>query len=185
MSCFREKPDLETAKRYVADGNHLWNSGIFLWSTSALAQAIERFLPLVHKAFIPLVNASNIESQNIEKIYAACPEISIDNGILERSESVYVLRGTFEWSDLGTWSAIAQYMPQDEMQNATLGNVYMHDVQHCIIRTDPKLLVAVVGLKDLTIAWHGNALLICPTEREQEVRQVVKEVETKFGETFL
>lgn len=185
VSCFREKPDLETAKRYVADGNHLWNSGIFLWSTSALAQAIERFLPLVHKAFIPLVNASNIESHNIEKIYAACPEISIDNGILERSESVYVLRGTFEWSDLGTWSAIGRYMPHDTLQNATVGNIFTHDVQQCIIHSDADRLLALVGLEGFTVAWHDNTLLICPTEREQEIRQVVKEIETKFGETFL
>lgn len=180
VSCFREKPDLETAKCYVADGNHLWNSGIFLWSTTALAQAIERFLPLVYKAFLPLV-----ETTDIETIYATCPEISIDNGILERSEAVYVLRGTFEWSDLGTWSAIAQYLPRDSQENATVGNIFTLDAKQCIIHSNTKQLVALVGLEGYTVAWHENTLLICPTEREQEIRQVVKGVEQEFGDTYL
>ena len=76
-------------------------------------------------------------------------------------------------------------MPHDTLQNATIGNIFTHDVQQCIIHSDADRLLALVGLEDFTVAWHDNTLLVCPTEREQEIRQVVKEIETKFGETFL
>lgn len=185
VNSFLEKPDLATAQTYVADGKHLWNSGIFLWSCVALAQAIERFLPRVHQAFLPLEHLTNINRENIEVLYADCPEISIDKGVLERSDAVYVLHGTFEWSDLGTWGAIARYMPQNDASNATVGTVFTQDARHCIVYSDSSQLVALVGVDGITVAWHDNALLICPTEREQEVRGLVKTIADVYGEKYL
>ena len=173
---FKEKPDFETAQAYCQDGVHFWNSGIFVWRVRALLSALERFLPQVVTALSSLQKSLSW-TEDLGAAYAACPEISIDHGILERSAEVYVVRSDFAWSDLGSWRSIAQYMPHDAAGNARQGTVFVQDSHHNILHTPEGRLVATIGLEGYVVAWHGDSLLICPAEREQEIRQLVKGLE--------
>lgn len=181
VRCFREKPNLATAQAYCADGQHLWNSGIFVWRVSALLHAIERFLPQVYEALRPL-RKSALWTETLPDAYASCQEVSIDTGVLERSTEVYVVRASFPWSDLGAWSSIAHYMPHDQTENAQQGDLLLRDAHHNILHIEKGKFLAAIGLEGYVVAWHQNALLICPIEREQEIRQLVKEVEQSYPE---
>lgn len=174
---FKEKPDRETAEAYCRDGQHLWNSGIFVWRVAALSASLERFLPQVVASLSPL-QKSGSWAEELPAAYAVCPEVSIDNGILERSPEVSVVRADFPWSDLGSWRSIATYMPQDASGNAGVVGTYVaRDSHHNIFHTPSGRLVAAIGLEGYIVAWHGDELLICPVGREQEIRQLVKGLE--------
>ncbi len=179
---FKEKPDRETATSYLNTGKFLWNSGIFVWKQRALTNALKRYLPKVWETFIP-ITTNPLDREVLERIYSRCNTISIDSGVLERSQDVYVLRVDFEWSDLGTWTAIAKYMQHDPYNNATTTEtLFPREAKNNIVYSDSGDCVALLGVSDLIVAWHGDSLLICKKELEQEIRELVKDLEQEHSD---
>lgn len=187
VAAFKEKPTTIVAQQYATDGKHLWNSGIFVWTTSALQQALDRFLPQLVSCFRILEHNNALTHWNelLPSVYEHCPEISIDHGVLERSQDVYVCSSSFVWSDLGTWCSLAQFLPQDAEGNACVGRVLAYDTHSCVVHTTEDQLVTLVGLDDYIVVWHENALLVCPKAREQELKQVVQTLGETLGEKYL
>lgn len=172
---FTEKPDRTTAERFVADGRYYWNSGIFLWRAATILAAIDRHLP-EHAAALTTIRAAlggTAERQVLEEVFPRIPRVSIDVGVLERAEAVYMVPATFSWDDVGAWSALGRILPKDEAGNAVLGRHLGRDSHGCVIygTTRP---IATVGLRNLVVVETTEGVLVCPLERAQEVKDIVR-----------
>jgi mannose-1-phosphate guanylyltransferase/mannose-6-phosphate isomerase len=193
--CFVEKPDLETARRYVSDGGYFWNSGIFVWKTSKVLSEIEKHLPDLYKGlkemesllFKPDQPNEPNEPNKLKKLnelYASLESISIDYGIMERSPNVLVVPATFEWSDLGSWTALDELIKKDDAGNIVKGNTVDIGSQNSTIFAGERL-VATIGLKDMVVVDTPDATLVTPKERVQEVRNIVEELKKNGREEHL
>lgn len=172
---FREKPDYETAKTFLNQGNFLWNAGIFCWSVKSITSAFRNYLPAMYQLFekgIPHLNTPKEESF-IENNYATAENISIDYGILEKSPQVYTLPATFDWNDLGTWGSLHEKLSKDENNNAVVSaQVTLLDAKNNIIQAKSGKKIVVSGLSDYIIVDHENTLLIVPKSKEQDIKQI-------------
>ena len=188
VKTFTEKPNLEIAKSFLASGDFLWNSGIFIWSLNSIMNAFKQDLNDVDALFaegIGIYNTPN-ESDFIEKTYAVCKNISIDYGIMEKADNVFVLAVDFGWSDLGTWGSLYDIRDKDENSNAVMGNnVMFYDTKKCIVNVPKEKLVVLQGLSDYIIVEDNNTLLVCRKEDEQQIRQFVKDVKLDKGEQYV
>jgi len=174
VKMFTEKPELELAKQFIDSGDFYWNSGIFIWTVSSIINAFEKYLPEVNDLFKDGVNVYNTELEPafIEHTYAVCKNISIDYGIMEKAENVYVVLSNFGWSDLGTWGALYTHCDKDENQNAVLGDkINLYDSQDCIIRLPKDKLAVIQGLNNYIVVEENGVLLICKKEEEQRIKQ--------------
>ncbi len=185
---FREKPDYETAKEFLTGGNFLWNAGIFLWSVKSIITAFERLMPSLHALFsagLPVLNTSE-EKLFIEKNYVKAENISIDYGILEKAENVYVKKATFDWNDLGTWGALYDKLNKDDAQNAVVRALpYLKNAKRNMIFSSSEKLVVVDGMDDFIIVDKDNVLLIFPKGKEQDIKKLLEDVSKKFGKKYL
>ena len=176
---FTEKPDLETAKKFIKSGDYLWNAGIFIWSAKTIIKAFSDLLPDMFALFnkgISVYNTDN-ERQFIEDNYHKSENISIDYGIMESSKNVFVLPVDFGWNDLGTWNSLYHKLPKQESNNVVLDTKpIFRDASGNLIRTTKNKLVVVQGLNDYIIVEKGGILLICPRDKEQEIKQIVAQV---------
>ncbi len=171
---FVEKPNLPRATAYLSSHHYLWNSGILIGKVSVVIESFRRYLPRLYRLMLPLRQhlGTSTERSAIDAIYADLPSISIDYGILERSDDVLVVIGDFDWNDVGTWEALGIIFPPD-----TAGNIVQAD--HIGIRTQNAIiygterLIATIGVEGLIIADTKDALLICPKEQSQAVRELV------------
>lgn len=166
---FVEKPDIATARRYLADGSYLWNSGMFVFRVGTLIEQYRTLLPDLHAALSRLDAA---DAAACRDTYRSLASISIDYGILEKARGVAVLPAAIGWSDLGSWEACYQAAYQDERANSFTGRVCAVDTQGTLIRSDARL-VAAVGLKDMIIVDTADALLVCERSRTQDVKKIV------------
>ncbi len=184
---FREKPDYQTAKEFIAQGNFLWNAGIFAWSVSGVINAFESHLPdMLHifNAGTPVLNTSN-ETAFVAENYIKAENISIDFGILEKSENVHVIKANFDWNDLGTWGALHDKMTTNDDENAVVRAVpHLREATGNMILTEKEKLVVVDGLSDYIIIDKEESLLIFPKKKEQEIKQLLTELKEKFGEKY-
>jgi len=185
---FREKPDYETARSFLSQGNFLWNAGIFMWSVSAIVEAFREYQPGQYALFeegLQMYNTPD-EAAFIEANYPKAENISIDYAILEQSEAVFVLPAGFDWNDLGTWGSLYEKTPKDSSGNAKVqGKILLEACEGNTIRL-PKGKVAVVeGLKDYIVVDSEKALLVLPRAREQEIKQWVAKVREAFGEDYI
>jgi len=174
---FREKPDYETAKAFLASGNFLWNGGIFIWSVKTITAAFAKLQPAMNQLFIEGYVAYNTadEQSFIHDHYGKAENISIDYAIMEKSSNVYVLPATFDWNDLGTWGSLHEKLDKDENQNAVIkANVILENASHNIIRASDKKLVIIDGLHDYIIVDQGDVLLIYPKNKEQEIKKITQ-----------
>ncbi len=188
VKTFTEKPKLELAKSFVDSGEFYWNSGMFLWSVKSIQQAFEEHLPEIYTAFNEKASlfGSPQEQEAIREIYPACPNISIDFGLMEKSKQVYVLGADFGWSDLGTWTSLYEHMEKDGMSNARSGkNILTYQAKNAIIKADHKKLVVVKGLEDYIVVDTEDALLICPKDDEQQIKLFVNDIKTQTGNKFI
>ncbi|MDR1591986.1 MAG: mannose-1-phosphate guanylyltransferase [Prevotellaceae bacterium] len=189
VKTFTEKPSLEMAKVFLASGEFYWNSGMFLWSLTAIEKAFKEFLPEVAAGFEKGrgVYHTGEEQIFIDKMYPELPNISIDYGIMEKAQNVYVLTAEFGWSDLGTWNSLYELGEKDAAGNATLkGNTQLYDCKNTMVVIPEDSLAVVEGLTGYLIAQQGNVLLICKTEGEQRLRQYVVDVsERPDGEKYI
>ncbi|MCL6602249.1 MAG: mannose-1-phosphate guanylyltransferase [Paenibacillus sp.] len=171
---FVEKPNFKKAQEYLASGNYLWNSGIFIWKTSVIIDNFKRYLPRLYKSMLPIsdVLGTDQEEEMINQIYPTLQSISIDYGILERSDEVVVLSGQFGWNDIGSWDALGAIFPPDESGNIIKANHIGIDTRNSIIYGNGRL-ITTIDVDGFIIADTGDALLICPKDKAQSVKDIV------------
>ncbi len=166
---FVEKPDLRRAKRMLASGDYRWNSGMFAWRVDVFRDALNRHAPAVAAATAALVGRGGAAAR---RAYARLPSEPVDVAVLERARRIAVVEATFDWSDVGSWAAMAELWGTDAAGNARRGDALLLDCRRTIVRADSRI-VAVLGVEDLVIVDTPDALLVCTRARAQEVRQVV------------
>jgi mannose-1-phosphate guanylyltransferase len=178
---FVEKPDLPTATRFVEQGNHLWNSGTFVWKVQAFMEAIRRHLPALYEGLEEIAR-SGYHSEVIRRIYNEFPDVSIDYGLMEKADpgEVAVVIGEYGWSDVGSWSALGELLEKDEQGNVMRGEVVGLDCSNSILYGDGGLIGAI-GLEEMIVVFSGGAVLVCPKERAQDVRSLVERLK-ELGE---
>lgn len=189
VKTFTEKPTLDIAKTFIQSGDFLWNAGIFVWSAKAILKAFSRYLPEMNEIFADARSVYNTagEKDHVHQAYMQCTNISIDYGIMEKADNVFVLPSEFGWSDLGTWASIYQLAEKDYVGNAVIPSdkVIMYDSSNCMVNVPPDKLVVLQGLHDFIVVESNNTLLICPRDQEQNVKQVVADVKAKFGTKYI
>ena len=178
VASFREKPDLKTAMSYLAAGNYLWNAGIFVWSTRSILSALERHLPEVYGLFDGQADkfATPEEQASVEEIFARCPSISIDYGVLERADNVFVRSSDFGWNDVGTWGSLYELSAKDADGNVVPTFSKLYDTTDSLIKAAGKKVVVVDSLHDYIVVDTPDALLICPRSHEQHIKQVLEDL---------
>lgn len=185
VKTFTEKPNLELAHVLLASGEFLWNSGIFMWRADSIKRAIQAYAPEIALQMEGGVEffATVKETQFIDKVFPACPAISIDYAVMEKAKNVYVERADFGWSDLGTWSALYENSPKNRDGNVTQrATVMAYDATGNIVTAPGDKLVVIDGLKDYIVADTPDVLLICPMEKEQSIKQIVNDVKDNFAD---
>ena len=179
VKTFTEKPNLEMAKVFLDSGDFLWNSGIFIWNLQTISEAFRYLLPEVADRFREgeLLMGTEKEEKFIEDIFPKCPNISIDYGIMEKAENVYVIPSSFGWSDLGTWGSLYELSEKDEQGNVSLhSEAHFHEAKGNIVVLEPGKKVIVQGVDDMIIAEEKGALLVCKKAEEQRIKQFVSEL---------
>ncbi len=188
VKTFTEKPNLEIAKSFLQSGDFLWNAGIFIWTTKSIISAFKKYLPEMSQLFDSCdYNAKN-ETECIEIIYPKVNKISIDNGILERADNVYVIPANLGWSDLGTWTSVYSNAQKDDNNNAINSkNVLSYNSSGNVIRIKNQNKAAIIdGLKDYIIVDTEKALLICPRDNDQLIKDYVLDLKNlKKGDRFM
>lgn len=184
---FREKPDYDTAKEFIAQGNFLWNAGIFMWSVKSAIKAFQNNQPKLYEHFkqgIAFYNTPD-EADFIRENYPKAENISVDYAIMEKSDNVYVIAAEFDWNDLGTWGSLYDKLDKNEAENAIVNARTLEtDASGNLIRTKGDKIVVVDGIKDYIIVDKDEVLLIYPKAKEQDIKQTLKQVKDKFGEQY-
>ena len=181
---FREKPDYETAKSFIAQANFLWNAGIFMWSAKSVINAFKNNQPNLYAHFetgIPVYN-TEFEDDFIKENYPLAENISVDYAIMEKSDNVYVIAAEFDWNDLGTWGSLYDKLDKDNDGNAVVNaRTLAEDTSGNMIRTKNDKVVVVDGLKDYIIVDKDEVLLIVPKSKEQDIKKILQNVKTTYG----
>ena len=188
VKTFIEKPNAELAKTFIASGDFLWNAGIFISKVKNNIAAFEKYLPEMYEVFATEKEKFNTreEAAAIEEIYPQCTNISIDFGIMEKADNVYIIPSAFGWSDLGTWNSAWENMEKDYLGNAAGGkNIMIMDATRCMVHAPDNKLLVLQGLDDFIIVDTKDALLICKREKEQEIKEFVAEVKRNKGDKYL
>jgi mannose-1-phosphate guanylyltransferase len=183
---FTEKPELALAKKYVSSGRYFWNAGLFFWRVSTFLGSLEKFLPNTYDALMSLAGEIGTPryARTLARVYPKLENISVDYAILEpatrpgAAPSVFVLLAEVGWSDIGSWAAVYELLARKTGENVAAGKSFALDAQGNFLWS-PKKFVAAIGIRDLVVVETGDALLICPRERAQDVGQVVKWLEAE------
>jgi mannose-1-phosphate guanylyltransferase len=186
VKTFTEKPQLDIAVKFLESGDFVWNAGIFVWNVQAIIKAFTAFLPEVAEVFDEGAKHYYTESEAdfITKAYSLCKNISIDVGIMEKADNVFVILSDFGWSDLGTWKSLYDVSQKDEQQNTIDGKIMAYDTQGCIIKTPKDKLVVVQGLEGYIVAENDGVLMICKIDQEQRVRDFVADAK-EMGSQYI
>ena len=189
VKSFKEKPNLETARAFVAAGNYLWNAGIFVWSVKSLLKSYKIHAVDIFDILKKGETAYNTEGEQnfIDEHYPRTPNISVDFAIMEKADNVYTLPGTFAWSDLGAWSALYTESEKDDNGNVVVcEHVVLSEVSNCLLHVkNTDKLVVMRGLDDFIVVDDDNALLIYPKSKEQDIKQVTEILKTTGKKIFL
>ncbi len=180
---FKEKPNLETAKKYLESGDYLWNSGIFIWSLETICKAIDAYLPEVAEIFRKGEGVIGTKGERafIEENFPKCPNISVDYGIMEKADNVFVLPSSFGWSDLGTWGSLYELSEKDEQGNVSLhSDAMFYEAKGNVVTLEKGKLAVVQGVDDMIIAEQENVLLVCKKADEQRIKEFVTNVKEPF-----
>ena len=185
---FREKPNLETAEQFMSAGNFAWNSGMFIWNNKAGLAAFDKHLPEINDLFNSINKdlAEHNDEKVIPEIYAQCPEISIDYGIMEKADNVYMIPADIGWSDLGTWGSVYENSDPDPDGNVIFnGKIITSDTQNNLISIPKEKAAIIDGLEDYIVVDSGKALLIIRRGNQQEIKKLRKELGDKFGKEYI
>ena len=170
---FREKPDRETAERYLAAGNYFWNAGIFVWSVSTIVDQMWRHAPQIAGMMDKIAGTFGTEEEKaaLAEFFPQCDKISIDYAVMEKSDSIYVISADLGWSDLGSWTSAGSHIAEGTDGNRVVGkDVRLIDSEGCIVHAEDCKKVVVKGLKDYVVACRGGNLLVCPAADEQKIK---------------
>jgi mannose-1-phosphate guanylyltransferase len=186
---FREKPDLDTARRFVDGGRHVWNSGMFVWRADRLMAEYKAQLPELHDVLERIgvmmdAAGASTAGPSVAAAWAEAPKVSIDFGIMEQAPRVAVIPVDFGWSDIGNWAALREIMPGDAHGNVVEGDVIAVDSERCFVRCGDRL-VALIGVKDLVVVDTPDVLLVCAQDRAQDVRQIVNRLASEERHEYL
>lgn len=173
VEAFKEKPDVETAKGYLAAGNYFWNAGIFVWNADTITNAIRRYAPQIAGVMDELEPAlfTDKEAEELKRLFPTCEKISIDYAVMEKAEDIFVLPAEFGWSDLGSWGSLRTLLPQDEAGNAKVGGrVDMYNCRNCVVHAAEEKRVVLEGLDGYIVAEKNGRLLVCRLSEEQRIK---------------
>ncbi len=172
VEMFKEKPNYETAVKFVAEGNYFWNSGIFLWTLDGIMQAFKQYLPEMVEVFEKGKHLFGTpkEQDFISEHFVDCPNISIDYGVMEKSPNTYTIPADFGWSDIGTWGSLFTHAKKDNNGNALRGKVVSVDNKNSIINIEEGFEAVVEGLEDYLVAYRDHSLLVCKLHDEQQIK---------------
>lgn len=188
VKTFTEKPNLDLAKVFFESGEFVWNSGIFLWNVETIINAFKLHLPDIYKKMLEGKDKFNTDEEKsfIDEAFPFCPNISIDYGVLEKADNVYVIGSDFGWSDLGTWGALYEVSDKDDENNVSFNSksLFFESSDNIVTMSDGKVVV-VQGLEGYIVAESENSLLICRKEEEQRIKHFVTEVKFKYGDDFV
>ena len=176
VEMFKEKPNYDTAVKFVKEGNYFWNSGIFLWTLDGIMQAFKQYLPEMVAVFEKgIYNFGTPEEQDfINDHFVDCPNISIDYGVMEKSPNTFTIPADFGWSDIGTWGSLFTHAKKDEYGNAKRGKVVSVDNQNTIINIEEGTEAVVEGLEDYLVAYRDHSLLVCRLHDEQQIKNWIE-----------
>ncbi len=183
---FVEKPDLDTAKSYLADGTYLWNSGMFAWKVSTILECFDKFMNSTYEGLLRIKDAigKTDEQEVLEKEFPNLESQSVDYGIMEKADSIYILPGDFGWDDVGSWLAVGRIKKNDENNNVINGNVVAVNTENCVIEGGKKL-IATVGLRDMVVVDTDDATLITTKENAGEIKKVLAELRESGKNSYL
>ena len=174
VDSFREKPDLETALRYIKNKSYFWNAGIFIWNVNTIVNAFRVYQPAMSKIFDDMMDVygTEHEQEEIDRRFPECESISVDYAIMEKAEEIFVCPADFGWSDLGTWGSLLMQTKHDMYGNSIIGdNISVYDTSNCIIHAMNEKRVVVQGLDGYIVAEEDGRLLICQLAEEQRIKQ--------------
>lgn len=188
VKTFTEKPDHETALRFIESGDFLWNAGIFIWSLKSIDAAFRRHLPAMHALFEARRAdfGGPRETAAINDVYADCTSESIDYGIMEKAPNVFTVKSEFGWSDLGTWGSLYTHLHKDDSGNAAIGGaVRLYECSGNVVHAHDDRLLVLQGLEDCIVVSTKDALLVCRKRDEQQIKQFVNELTAESGERYV
>ncbi len=186
VKTFAEKPNLATAQRFLESGDFLWNSGIFIWKIKTILKEIEEHLPHLYDGLLEIrkVVGTDKQAETINRVYCQIKSISIDYGVMEHAKDVLVLKGKFGWNDLGSWDEVYNILSSKMGKNVLVGKHIMKDSEGCYIDA-PNKCVAVLGIENLIVVDTEDAILICPRDRAQDVKDIVDIAKRKKMNNYL
>lgn len=188
VKCFTEKPNLELAQTFIQCGEFFWNSGIFIWKVQTIVEAFRKYLPEHHALFSGVMHALGTDSERnaVEMAFSECRAISIDYGVMEKADNVYVRCGEFGWSDVGTWGSVYQHARKDRYANAIPGErCYLYDTRNSIVSLPEEKVAVISGLKDYIVVDTDDVLMICPRAEEQNIKKFIDEVKFHTGDKYI
>lgn len=176
VEAFKEKPCLEVAQSYLAEGGYYWNSGLFIWNVQTVLSSFRALKPDMAAIFDELAPSFYTASEKSEvgRLFPTCETISVDYAIMEKSSDVYTLPASFGWSDVGTWGSLLGHLSHDSEGNGAVGNVRLIDSKGCVVHVPEEKKVVVEGLEDCIVAEHDGTLLICRLSSEQLIKEFSK-----------
>ncbi len=177
VNSFKEKPCLEVAKQYLADGGYLWNAGIFVWNVDTIMSSLREYVPGLASQMDEMAESfyTDREAETVGRIFPTCERISIDYAVMEKADCIYTIPADFGWSDLGTWGSLRTLMDRNEDGNAVVGNdVRLFDCRNCIVHVPDLQRVVIQGLEGCIVAQHGDRLIVCSLDREQDITSYSK-----------
>lgn len=183
---FVEKPDLETAKEYLADGSYLWNSGMFTWKVSTILNCFKKYMPSTYDGLMKIKAAIKTADEDavLEAEFPNLESQSVDYGIMEKAENIYIIPGNFGWDDVGSWLAVGRIKKTDDNNNVVNGNVVTVNTSDCVIEGADKL-IATVGLRDMVVVDTKDAILISTKENAGEIKQVLAKLRESGKNQYL
>lgn len=177
---FAEKPDLRTARTFLRTRRFYWNSGLFIVPAATYRNRVERFLPQVRRELENAFRGGGARGfrDRLRLAYARMPSVSVDHGILEKEDGILVIPSEFGWNDIGTWRSLHEFLG-GKGNNVTAGEVILADCRGSLVRSD-RGVVAVIGMENVVVIRSGDAVLVCPRDRSEEVKGVAEEVKRRF-----
>lgn len=188
VKTFTEKPELALAKKFVESGEFVWNSGIFIWNAKAILTALEKHVPDLAEAFAEASNKFGTEDEPkaVETAYSVCRSISIDFGVMEKADNVYVWLSQFQWSDLGSWASLHEASALDEHNNVVQADALTYDTRNSFIKGPQDKLMIVQGLNGYLVGWFDDVVVVCEKDKEELFKRFVNDLKAKSnGNQFL
>ena len=175
---FVEKPNLENAKKFLEDGNYLWNSGMFIWDIESVLNAVQSIMPdTYNKVVKSFDNRNNFDKAKEE--FSKIEKISFDMGIMEKLKDIICIKAEFFWDDLGAFSALGRIYKKDKDNNVIIGNAYIKESKNNIIINDDNDFITVDGINNLTIVKSNGALLIYSDNQDAKIKEILKDIREK------